>query len=252
MADDQQRRIWERITLPTAIAAIVLIIAFVILRANVAQSEYESRQLIEDCVSDYAYLLQNESYGHNAQNSHVWADFSVDCPSEVEALSAYLAARETVRSAGNDCAGLHESVDATLLAKLESYGECDGVPLADQYEAEPQSTNEPISEPRTSETPAKPVWPGGDAISWNEAGAHVGTVQRVCGPLVSVRDDDHGVYLNIGHDYPNIRRFTVIFWNVAWIDPIDSGATICTTGDIINYEGVAQIHTAPENAEVWN
>ncbi len=98
--------------------------------------------------------------------------------------------------------------------------------------------------------PAAPTWPDG-GLGWDEAGVHAGTVQRVCGPLVSIRGTDDGTFVNVGRDYPSTERFTFIFWDL-YLDPIEPGATVCGTGEIYLYEGVAQTEIwDPSALEIW-
>lgn len=97
---------------------------------------------------------------------------------------------------------------------------------------------------------AAPDWPEG-GLGWDSARAHAGTVQRVCGPLTSMRDTGDGTFVNIGQDYPSADRFTFIFWDV-YLDPIETGATICGSGEIYLYEGVAQMEMwDPSALEIW-
>lgn len=243
--EDQMERTrdWRRVAIIAAIGLFAAFVVFSFARALATQGDRAEEKLAEECASDYQYLLQVESFGHAARDSHPWADFSADCVSQVDELNSYYAARAAVRSAGNVCTGQAE----VFLTMLETYGECDGTPLAEGYEVTPPSDTGSSSKAVSEQSD----WPGGEALSWAEAGAHTGTVHRVCGPLVSVRSDDEGTCLNIGHDYPDSRRFTVIFWDVAGIDPVPPGATICTSGDIVDYSGVAQIHTRPEDIQIW-
>lgn len=255
MADTQQRRDWAAIGIKVGLGLFGVLMVLALLRGMASQGEYESTQRAEDCESDYGYLLQVESYGHRAQNSHLWDDFRAECGVQVEALSNYVAARTTVRAAGNDCSGLEDQIDVELLDMLQSYGECDGVPLADGYEAVASPTAEAVGE--TSETQSvgsspQQAWPGGAAIGWSEAERHVGSVQRVCGPLMSVRATDDGTFVNVGRDYPSADRFTFIFWDI-YLQPIESGATICGSGHIYLYDGaVAQMEMRDPGAlEIW-
>jgi len=94
------------------------------------------------------------------------------------------------------------------------------------------------------------LWPEG-GLGWDQAAAHAGTVQRVCGPLASARSTEDGTFLNVGRDYPSADRFTFIFWDI-FLDPIESGATVCGSGDIYLYEGVAQMEMwDPTALEIW-
>jgi len=101
-----------------------------------------------------------------------------------------------------------------------------------------------------SDTGTGDVWPEG-GLGWVEAGGHVGTTQRVCGPLMSVRETADGTFVNVGRDYPSADRFTFIFWDI-YLQPIESDATICGRGDIYLYDGVTQMEMYSASAlEIW-
>ena len=101
-----------------------------------------------------------------------------------------------------------------------------------------------------SQVQPEPSWPKG-GLGWNEAEAHTGSYQRVCGPLTSVRETYDGVFINIGTDYPSPDRFTFIIWGDWHLDPI-ADAVICAAGNIYLYEGVAQIELEePSELEIW-
>lgn len=101
------------------------------------------------------------------------------------------------------------------------------------------------------EAAAGPEWPDG-GLGWDHAREHAGTVQRVCGPLMSVRDTDDGTFVNVGRDYPSSDRFTFIFWDI-YLEPIETGATVCGSGEIYLYDGVvAQMEMrGPGALEIW-
>ena len=64
-------------------------------------------------------------------------------------------------------------------------------------------------------------------------------------------ETDDGTFVNVGQDYPSASRFTFIFWDT-YLEPIDPGATICGSGGIYLYEGVAQIEMWDTAAlEIW-
>jgi len=90
-------------------------------------------------------------------------------------------------------------------------------------------------------------------ISWNEAVGYAGTAQRVCGPLAGGGNSEDDVFLNLGRDYPDPRRFQIVIWDIGSLDPIDGGVTLCTSGPITLYNGVAQIElTDPSLIEIYN
>lgn len=97
---------------------------------------------------------------------------------------------------------------------------------------------------------AGPEWPEG-GLGWDKAHERAGSVQRVCGPLMSARETEDGTFLNIGRDYPSPDRFTFIFWDV-YLEPIETGATLCGHGEIYLYNGVAQMEMwDPGALEIW-
>jgi hypothetical protein len=100
--------------------------------------------------------------------------------------------------------------------------------------------------------PAPDEQPGG-GIAWNEAVGYAGTEQRVCGPLAGGGNSDDDVFLNLGRDYPDSARFQIVVWDIGGLEPIDGGVTLCTSGEITLYEGVAQIElTDPSLIEIYN
>lgn len=97
---------------------------------------------------------------------------------------------------------------------------------------------------------AEEIQPGG-GIPWNQAVDYAWTAQRVCGPVTSLRNTYDGAFVNVGLDYPDSRRFTFIMWGFQ-LEPVASGATVCATGNIHLYEGVAQMELgSPTELEIW-
>jgi hypothetical protein len=84
-----------------------------------------------------------------------------------------------------------------------------------------------------------PRYPRG--IEWDQAIEHVGTRQRVCGPLAGIGTDSDDVFLNIGRDFPDPGRFTIVLWDVGGVEPVPPGTLLCATGVVTDFEGVAQI-----------
>ena len=95
-----------------------------------------------------------------------------------------------------------------------------------------------------------PSWADGDGgdVSWDDAINHVGTVQRVCGPLAGDGQDNDDVFLNLGLDYPDPERFQIVVWDVGALEPIPYGSKVCTTGLISTYNGVVQIEVETPSA----
>ena len=85
----------------------------------------------------------------------------------------------------------------------------------------------------------------------------VATVKgRVAGAFFASSSNGSPTFLNLGVDYPNPRRFTVVIWGryrARFGSPERrySGRTICVRGLIRNYRGGAQIHaTSPAQIAV--
>lgn len=109
---------------------------------------------------------------------------------------------------------------------------------------EPRADLEPLEEPPAS-------GPQG-SINWSEAINHVGSTRYVCGPLVNGGTSDDDVFLNLGRGYPDAERFTIVIWDIGGVEYIPEGVTLCTTGMITMYDGVAQIELRSANeVEVW-
>lgn len=82
------------------------------------------------------------------------------------------------------------------------------------------------------------------AVDWRDAGQHIGTVTEVCGPLVSIVDDESGTFFNVGVDYPDPARFSVVvfdqYFDYSSLSESES-YELCVTGELQNYQGVSQI-----------
>lgn len=106
--------------------------------------------------------------------------------------------------------------------------------------------------PAPAPAPVERAWPEG-GIGWDAAHDYIGTTQRVCGPLASVRGTYDGVFINIGEDYPSSARFTFVLWGDWWLDPIPGAATVCSVGYIYSYDGVTQMEIgAPQDLQIWS
>jgi DNA/RNA endonuclease YhcR with UshA esterase domain len=90
-----------------------------------------------------------------------------------------------------------------------------------------------------------------NAVSWSDASAHIGEMTRVEGPVVGATfassSNGQPTFLNLGRDYPDPGRFTVVIWGESRASfstpPEDAyrGKTICVTGEIESYQGVPQV-----------
>jgi len=88
------------------------------------------------------------------------------------------------------------------------------------------------------------------AISWQRAAGAVGRtatiVGRVAGTRYAASTSGSPTFLNLGVDYPNPRRFTVVIWienRPAFGRPESRyrGRTICVRGAVRSYGGVPEI-----------
>jgi hypothetical protein len=88
------------------------------------------------------------------------------------------------------------------------------------------------------------------AVSWQKAGSLIGriaTIQgRVAGTRYAASSNGSPTFLNVGVDYPNPSRFTVLIWvenRVAFGRPEVRyrGRTICVRGLVASYQGVPEI-----------
>jgi hypothetical protein len=102
-----------------------------------------------------------------------------------------------------------------------------------------------------------------ESVSWSKAKRHVGEVQRIEGPVVGAvyasTSNGQPTFLNIGRDYPNRQRFTVVIWGddrpSFGFAPEKrySGRQVCIRGRISTFRGVPQIIAAsPSDIEINN
>jgi hypothetical protein len=143
-------------------------------------------------------------------------------------------------------------------------------PLPATATSEPTPTTPPAPEPTPTAVPptatptvapptATPeICPG--AIPWHDAANYKGSYATVIGPVVSAvyASDVSGAptFLNIGTDYPDASRFTVLIWVEyranfpAPPEEMYAGATVCVAGTITDYDDIAEILvTGPD--QIW-
>lgn len=160
--------------------------------------------------------------GHDAL-SDTLETMRIGCPTQHDVFADYSSGKAMAEEFGWDpCTELALEFEPLAIQLLDELGFCTG-----------GSTGDP---PDASEE----TQPGG-GIAWNDASAHVGAVQRVCGPLAGIGGSDDDVFLNIGRDYPDPNRFTIVVWDIGGVEPVEAGTTVCVSGLITQYEGVAQI-----------
>jgi len=124
----------------------------------------------------------------------------------------------------------------------------------------PSIAPESSTKTETSTTPETGL-PAG-AISWDKAKDHIGDRTTVCGLVAGTKygatSGGQPTWLNVGKDYPSSERFVVIIWGdnrgnfPQAPESYYYGKTICVTGLIQEYEGIAQIEvTTPDQIEEY-
>lgn len=149
---------------------------------------------------------------------------SENCGVEYGIMTEYVSARSSTSLSGvESCEHWAQYIGDGAIRLLEEDGLCaDG------------------AGPAADEPAAIDAQPGG-GIAWHEAVDYAGTAQRVCGPLAGGGNSYDDVFLNLGLDYPDPERFQIVVWDIGALEPIAGGSTLCTSGVITLYNGVAQI-----------
>lgn len=147
-----------------------------------------------------------------------------NCSSEYDVFVDYVSAKGMAEQFGPDpCSSLSQYIGAEAIALLSRDGLCTGT--ASQLVAD---------------APVEQAQPGG-GIAWDDAFNYAGSTQRVCGPLAGTGNPGNDVFLNLGRDYPDPERFQIIIWDIGGVEPVPTGVTVCVSGRVSLYEGVAQI-----------
>ena len=63
----------------------------------------------------------------------------------------------------------------------------------------------------------------------------------MCGPFAGTGRSSDDVFVNLGLTYPDPDRFTIVLWDVGSVETPAIGRTVCASGRITTYQGVAQI-----------
>jgi len=88
---------------------------------------------------------------------------------------------------------------------------------------------------------------GKEVVSWEDASLHDGSTVTVTGYVAGVANTGQAMFINIGNDYPNTDRFTVLVWSENFDNfPIDfldeiNGEKVAVTGEVEMYRGVPEI-----------
>lgn len=179
--------------------------------------------------------------GHDELSLTIEALSDRGCPRQWKVFADYMSAHAMAGQFGEDlCVELRGYILARAIRLLEDEGLCRTAPdTRDRARSSGASGGTRLGDFLAS-TQADAQAAG--SLSWEHAIDNIGESHRVCGPLAGVGSSQDDVFLNIGHDYPDPSRFTIVVWDAGGIEPVPSASTVCATGPIINYQGVAQIH----------
>lgn len=193
--------------------------------SGLSSSSNRSDQSSVDCEGALATVLAREKSGDTAGAINSELDWlTQNCSSEYGIFTDYVSAKGMAEQFGPDtCDSLAQHIGREAIGLLSADGLCSGGAAGSAAEAPDVESQH------------------GGGIAWNEAVNFAGTVQRVCGPLAGSGNSEDDVFLNLGLDYPDPGRFQIVLWDIGGIEPIAFGATLCTSGQITLYEGVAQI-----------
>jgi hypothetical protein len=110
------------------------------------------------------------------------------------------------------------------------------------------------STPKKSVPPVSSLCPG--AVPWSSASSYSGQSITVSGPVISTDDSSSSngapTFLNIGADYPDPSRFTVVIWGEnranfpSAPEDLYRGKSVCVSGTVTIYQSRPEIEvTAP-------
>ncbi len=125
----------------------------------------------------------------------------------------------------------------------------------------PPMSPAPTQQAPTTPTTNPPVIPAPSAILWSEAINHIGERTTVYGPVIGATyassSKGQPTFLNVGKNYPDPARFTVLIWGSdrSKFSPAPEiqykGKTIYVYGLIEIYKGSAEIIvTSPSQIQV--
>lgn len=119
---------------------------------------------------------------------------------------------------------------------------------------EATQANATVAEETTTE-PTTEAEKHPDAIAWKKAYGHVGETVTIKGTVKgifqSTGSNGSPTFINIGRDYPENGRVTVVVWeeNLPNFDNLYAyeGEKVYVTGEIYMYDGVAQIEASDQS-----
>ena len=186
-------------------------------------------QPVQTCDQASSAAIQYERQGITGADLDDELQFLADnCPEAYDITVDYLSSRATISSDQVEpCSAWGERIHAEAVEMLRADGLC-------------------------TEGSTENAESASGGLSWDAAVGYIGSEQRVCGPLASTRLSEDDVFLNVGRDYPDPARFTIVIWDVGVVEQLPAGTQVCTTGTISSYNGVAQIELRDVGAvEVW-
>ena len=211
--------------LPLAGACAVLVLLMT--SCNAAGSRRDSTSSVScDKLLDRTFSLiraGQRGNGHDELTAAIEDLRTSGCSKQYRTFADYSSGRAMTEATGRGpCSELAGYIQPAAIAELSRDNFCTG---------------------RRSRSPnvATENGPSHRGIPWDQARNHVGTKQRVCGPLVGTGSSTDDVFLNVGRDYPDPQRFTIVLWDVGAVKAPARGATVCVSGSISLYQGVAQV-----------
>ena len=120
----------------------------------------------------------------------------------------------------------------------------------------PKPSNPPVAASSTEPTATA-------TYAWSDARAHMGETATFTGPVVATiyekGIENHPTFLNIGVDYPDVSRLSVIIWEKdrsAFPEAPEvmyANKTIRVTGKVIEYQTATAIEiSSPDSIKVLN
>lgn len=142
-----------------------------------------------------------------------------------------------------------QGVQVSTLAKVEPLTlssanlETATTPVPNSVDTKPLRTISVV--PEVHESPVKTaqpvVSPEPEPVSIEQPTYTIGSNQEVCGDVAQYKEFNKGVYLNLGHAYPN-QDITIVVWNASSSDVSGLVHTnVCASGVITEYKGKPQV-----------
>jgi len=149
-------------------------------------------------------------------------------------------------------------IEDIVLGLPEQEWRCSNSQTGEIFDVSPNSLEEPVKQTQATK---EIIEPDLETIQWDEAYQYLDQYINVCGPVVdsyfAASTDGQPTFLNLGREYPDPDRFTVLIWgsNLESFsfnpDEFYFGKSICVEGKIVEYDGMYEIVVRrPEQIEV--